>query len=115
MARDTWRRSPHGRKIDLRLGPALETIKGLRGPFDAVFIDADKLNYPKYWDACVPLVRPGGLLIVDNVLWSGEVLKPNDAPSRAIAALNRKAARDRRVENVIVPLRDGVLLAVKRG
>lgn len=114
VARRYWDRSPHGRKIELRLGPALETLERLRGPFDLAFIDADKANYVRYWNAIVPKIRRGGLIAVDNVLWSGEVLRPKDANARAIAALNRRAASDRRVETVLVTVRDGLLLAWKR-
>jgi caffeoyl-CoA O-methyltransferase len=114
IARRFWAKSPHGRKIELRLGPALETIRTLRGPFDLVFIDADKTNYPRYWEACVPKVRRGGLLLADNVLWSGRVLNPKDASDRALAAFSRRALRDRRVEPVLLTIRDGILAAVKR-
>ncbi len=114
MARRFWARSPHGRKIRLRLGPALKTLKTLRGPFDLVFIDADKRNYGRYWDACVPMLKKGGIIAVDNVLWSGRVLAPKDDDGRAIAAFNRRAARDRRVELVMLTVRDGITLAYKR-
>lgn len=114
IARRHWARSPHGRKITLRLGPALKTLKSLRGPFDLVFIDADKENYGRYWDACLPKVRKGGLLVADNTLWSGRVLKPREASARAIAAFNRKVAGDRRVEPVLLTVRDGMTLAIRR-
>ena len=114
IARDHWKRSPHGKKIELKLGPALETVRRLRGPFDVVFIDADKENYLRYWNLCVPRVRRGGLLLADNVLWRGRVLRPQDTTTRAIAAFNRFVAADRRVEAVMVPLRDGVTLAYKK-
>ena len=114
IAKEYWKQSPHGRKIELRLGPALETIRRLKGPFDAVFIDADKENYINYWKLCVPKVRKGVILLIDNVLWSGRVLRPEDRTTRAIAAFNRFAAADRRVELVMLPIRDGVTLARKR-
>jgi caffeoyl-CoA O-methyltransferase len=106
--------SPHGKKVEIRLGPALETIARLDGSFDLAFIDADKGNYPNYWKAVVPKVRPGGLIVVDNALWSGRVLAPDDADSRAIDELNRAIERDERVENVLLTVRDGVHLARKR-
>ena len=108
--------SPHGRKIEIRMGPALDTIKGLDGPLDMVFIDADKGNYSNYYDACMPLVRPGGLIVADNVLWSGRVLKAEDADedTRAIVAFNEKVQSDPRVENVCLTVRDGIMLAWKR-
>jgi caffeoyl-CoA O-methyltransferase len=106
--------SPHGTKVEIRLGPALETIAKLDGPFDLVFIDADKDNYPNYWKAVLPKVRSGGLIVVDNALWSGRVLAPKDAESRAIDELNRLIERDERVENVLLTVRDGIHLARKR-
>lgn len=114
IAKRYWNRSPHGRKIVLKLGPALDTIAGLAGPFDFVFIDADKENYSRYWDACLPKVRAGGVIAADNVLWSGEVLAPKDANARAVAAFNECVARDPRVEHVMLPIRDGITIAVKR-
>lgn len=106
--------SPHGRKIEIRMGPALDTIKSLEGPLDMVFIDADKGNYSNYYEACMPLVRPGGLIVADNVLWSGEVLDPQDEDSRAIVAFNERVQADPRVENVCLTVRDGVMLAWKK-
>ncbi len=114
IARRYWARSAHGAKITLELRPALETIAGLREPFDMVFIDADKQNYIRYWEACVPLVRAGGALLADNVLWSGKVLDPREKDDHAIVAFNQHVARDLRVERVVLPLRDGLTLAVKR-
>jgi caffeoyl-CoA O-methyltransferase len=114
IARSFWERSPHGRKIRLQLAPALDTIATLSGPIDFVFIDADKTNYVRYWDACVPKVRAGGVLVADNVLWSGEALAPETDDARAIAAFNEHVVRDARVEMVMLPIRDGVTLAVKR-
>jgi caffeoyl-CoA O-methyltransferase len=106
--------SPHGRKIEIRIGPALETIKTLAGPLDMVFIDADKGNYSNYYEACLPLLRSGGLIVADNVLWSGRVLDPQDEDSRAIVAFDEKVQADPRVENVCLTVRDGIMLAWKR-
>lgn len=114
VARKYFRRSRHGRKIELKLGPAVETIRRLRGAFDLVFIDADKENYEKYWRSCVPRVRRGGLIVVDNVLWSGRVLRPADTLSRLIVRFNRMVAKDKRVEAVVLPVRDGITVAWKR-
>ena len=114
IARRYWARSAHGARITLELRPALETIATLSGPFDLVFIDADKQNYVRYWDACVPLVRSGGALVADNVLWSGRVLDPRDRDDHAIVAFNTHVARDLRVEQVLLPVRDGITVAVKR-
>lgn len=106
--------SPHGHKIQIRMGPALETIKTLEGPFDLVFIDADKTNYVNYYDAVLPLVKPGGLIIADNVLWSGKVLQPEDDDTRAIVAFNERVEQDSSVENVCLTVRDGMMLIWKR-
>lgn len=114
IARKSWARSTAGRKIKLILGPALTSLKTIRGPLDLVFIDADKENYERYWEACVPKVRRGGLVVVDNVLWSGRVLSPRDSTDRAIARFNRRVARDERVIPVMLPLRDGVTLAYRK-
>ncbi len=107
-------RSPHGKKIDVRMGPALDTICNLAPPLDLVFIDADKANYARYYDAALPLLRPGGLIVADNALWSGSVLDPKTDDARAIAAFNDKIAADDRVEKVLLTVRDGMLFARKR-
>ena len=114
MAARYFAQSPHGRKIEIRIAPALETIKTLSGPLDMVFIDADKGNYSNYYEACLPLVRPGGLIVTDNVLWSGNVLDPKDDDTRAIVAFNDLVQADSRVENVCLTVRDGIMLAWKR-
>ena len=99
-------------RIDFRLGPGLETIAGLDGPFDLVFIDADKENYVNYYEATLPLLADGGLMIVDNTLWSGRVADPGDDEqnTRAIRALNDRVRDDARVENVLLSVRDGMNL-----
>jgi predicted O-methyltransferase YrrM len=114
IARRYFAESPHGNKITIRMGPALETIKTLTDPLDLVFIDADKSNYANYYEACLPLLRSGGLIVADNVLWSGKVLHPDDANDHAIVAFNRLVQSDRRVENVCLTVRDGMMLAWKR-
>ena len=113
IAKRYWSRSLHGKKIELKLGPALETLKTIEGLFDIVFIDADKKNYINYWDLCITKIRSGGLLVVDNVLWSGSVLKPEDETDRAIADFNKHVYNDKRVEVVMLPIRDGVTIAWK--
>ena len=92
----------------------MQTIKTLSGPFDLVFIDADKPNYCNYYEACFPLVKPGGLIVGDNVLWSGKVVNPKDDDARAIVAFNDLIQSDARVENVCLTVRDGMMLAWKR-
>ncbi len=114
IARRYWARSPNGHKITLELRPALETIGSLAGPFDLVFIDADKPAYVDYWEACLPKVRSGGVILADNVLWSGRVLDPREKDDHALVAFNEHVARDPRVDRVMLPLRDGLTLAVKR-
>ncbi len=113
IAKRYWRRSPHGKKIELRLGHALETLRTIEGPFDLVFIDADKENYINYWELCMPMTISGGVLVVDNVLWSGRVLNPEDETDRAIAEFNRHVYEDKRVEVVMLPVRDGITIARK--
>lgn len=114
VARRLWRSSPHGHKIELHLGRALATLKKFTGPYDLVFIDADKENYVRYWDACLPKLRKGGLVVADNVLWSGRVLSPADATDRAVRRFNEHVRRDPRVESVMLTVRDGVTLAWKK-
>lgn len=106
-------RSEHRHKIQLLLGPALETLPTLAGPFDLVFIDADKENYYRYYELMLPKLRPGGLIVADNVLWSGRVLSPQAASDRAIVEFNRRVAADPRVELALLTVRDGVLVARK--
>ncbi len=114
VARRYFARSPHGRKITVRMGPALETIRTLSPPIDFVFIDADKVNYSRYFEAVLPLLPSGGLLVADNTLWSGKVLQPKEDSDRAIAAFNDLVARDPRVEKVLLTVRDGMTIARKR-
>lgn len=114
MARRYFARSPHGKKITIRMGPALETIRTLSGPLDLVFIDADKENYAHYYDAVLPLVRQGGLIVADNTLWSGRVLDPKAETDKAIVAFNDKVVNDPRVEKVQLTVRDGMTLMWKR-
>ena len=114
IARRYFAESPHRDKITIRMGPALDTIKTLAGPLDLVFIDADKPNYSNYYEACLPLLKSGGLVVADNVLWSGKVVDPKDADDHAIVAFNRLVQSDPRVKNVCLTVRDGMMLAWKR-
>jgi caffeoyl-CoA O-methyltransferase len=114
IARRYFGESPHGHKIEIRMGPALETIKTLSGPVDMVFVDADKTNYSNYYEAVMPLVKPGGLIVADNVLWSGRVLDPESDDDHAIVAFDELVQADPRVENVCLTVRDGMMLAWKR-
>ena len=114
IARRYFAESSHGHKIELRMGAALETIAAMTEPLDLVFIDADKKNYPNYYEACMPLLRPGGLIVADNVLWSGNVIAPKDDETRAIVAFNERVQADPQVENVCLTVRDGMMLARRR-
>jgi caffeoyl-CoA O-methyltransferase len=91
----------------------LYSLKFIPGPFDICFIDADKESYDDYYDACMELVRPKGLIVLDNMLRSGRVLEPEDPGSQAVDALNKKIRNDPRVDNVLLPLRDGIMLVYK--
>ena len=103
-------------RIDFRLGPGLETIAKLDGPFDVVFIDADKPNYVNYYEATLPLLADDGVMIVDNTLWSGRVADPaeDDESTRSIRALNDRVRDDSRVENVLLTVRDGMNVIRRR-
>jgi len=105
--------SPHGHKIEIVLGDATRTLLDINGPFDFIFIDADKANYPFYYDTLLPKLRSGGLMVVDNALWGGDVVEHLDQNSLAIHTLNQKAKNDRQVECVMLSVRDGMLLVRK--
>jgi caffeoyl-CoA O-methyltransferase len=120
QARQLWRQAGVEDKIELRLGPALDTLdaliaEGNGGTFDFAFIDADKLNYGGYYDRAMVLVRPGGLIAIDNVLWHGALTDASktDAETEAMRAFNRKLQADERVSLSLVPLGDGLTLACK--
>jgi caffeoyl-CoA O-methyltransferase len=114
VAQRYFDRSPHGGKITLHLGPALDTIGELEGEFDLVFIDADKENYDAYFEAVLPRLAERGLIAIDNTLWSGRVLEPPDETTTLIAALNDKLAADDRIVAVQLTVRDGVTLVRRR-
>jgi predicted O-methyltransferase YrrM len=103
-------------RIDYRLGSALETIATLDGPFELVFIDADKPNYVNYYEATLPLLADGGLMVVDNTLWSGRIVDPEDQDetTQAIRSLNDRVLEDTRVENVLLTVRDGMNLVWRK-
>jgi predicted O-methyltransferase YrrM len=121
IARRYWREAGVERKIDLRLRPALQTLDdlialGQAGSFDFAFIDADKENYADYYERALVLLRPHGLIAVDNVLWSGRVIDKSvkDADTRAIRAFNEKLKADERIWLTMLPIRDGLTLACKK-
>jgi caffeoyl-CoA O-methyltransferase len=113
IAKRYFAESTHANKIEIKLGPALESLKIIYGMFDLCFIDADKENYGAYYDRCMELVRPGGLIILDKMLRGGRVLDPTDNASKAVDALNKRIRNDPRVENVLLPVRDGIMLVRK--
>jgi caffeoyl-CoA O-methyltransferase len=110
FARSYFDRSPWADRIEVRVGPALETVAGLDGPFDFVFIDADKTGYPAYYDAVVPKLSARGVIAIDNTLRGGDVADPVDEGDRAMAAFNAHVHADARTENLTLSVRDGVTL-----
>jgi predicted O-methyltransferase YrrM len=120
IARRYWQEAGVADKIDLHIAPALETLDNLltageAGTFDFAFIDADKGNYENYYEQCLELIRPGGLIVIDNVLWSGKVADPEiqDNQTNKIRAFNRKLHQDSRITLSLVPIADGLSLAMK--
>jgi caffeoyl-CoA O-methyltransferase len=117
IARQAWADAGVAERVELRLAPASETLATLADDgFDLAFIDADKSGYDAYYEGCLRVVRPGGLILIDNVLWSGEVADPSidDDDVRSIRALNEKIATDDRVDHVLLPLADGLTMALVR-
>ena len=116
IAQKFFKRSIYGQKIDIRVGPALQTIRELppETDLDVVFIDADKENYVEYYEAVMPRVRDNGLIVADNVLWSGRVLDPQEDTDRALVRFNTHVRNDKRVECVLLAVRDGITLIRKR-
>lgn len=116
VARRYFAQAPFGRKIEIQMGPALETMRVLTGPFDVIFIDADKTNYVNYYRRALDLIAPDGVILIDNVLWDGDVLKqpPPDDKTAAIQELNRTVLNDPRVTAVLVTIRDGVLVVRRK-
>jgi predicted O-methyltransferase YrrM len=116
IAREHIGASPYADRIEIRVGPAIETLATLDGPFDLVFIDADKTGYVDYYDAVLPKLAPHGVILADNVLWSGRVLDPgeDDDNTRAIRAFNDHVVADERVEVVVLTVRDGLSIIRRR-
>ena len=121
VARRYWAEAGVADRVELRLGPAVDTLdamlaEGAAGTFDLAFIDADKGGYPAYWERCVELVRSGGVIAVDNVLWSGRVADPSadDADTRTLRRVNETVAADPRVRHVLLAIADGMTIARKR-
>jgi caffeoyl-CoA O-methyltransferase len=116
IARRYWARAGVADRIELRIGPAAETVRQLPADagFDLAFIDADKTGYPTYWQELVPRMRPGGVIVVDNVLWDGRVLDPTTDDDHAIVAFNELVLGDDRVDSMLLPIGDGLTLARRR-
>ena len=121
IAQHYWQAAGVGDRIDLRIAPALETLdkliaEGQTGSFDFAFIDADKRNYPNYYERALELLRPGGIIAIDNVLWSGRVADLEDTDKRTIAIrkFNQKLYQDRRVQIAMLSIADGLTLAMKQ-
>jgi predicted O-methyltransferase YrrM len=121
IAKDFWGRAGVSEKIDLRIAPALETLEkliaeGEIGSFDLAFIDADKRSYENYYERALTLLRPGGLILIDNVLWSGKVTDPTitDKQTQAIREFNQKIHQDSRISLSVMAIADGLTLALKR-
>jgi len=117
LARRYFAQAPIGSKITIRMGPALDTMRMFAGPFDLIFIDADKINYLNYYRRSLDLLAPNGVILIDNVLWSGDVLKqpPPDESTAAIQELNRVVSADPHVTSVLVTIRDGILVVRRTG
>lgn len=121
IARRHWQSAGVSDKITLKLGPAVDSLRqllaeGFAESFDIAFIDADKDNYPNYYDLCFDLVRPGGLILIDNTLWGGQVADPSvsDPDTKGIRAVNQRAFEDERVDSCLLPLSDGLHICHKR-
>lgn len=114
IAEEYLLRSPHGTKVKVKFGEAMEKIKDLDFTPDLVFLDADKERYPEYYEIIVDMLNPGGLMLIDNSLWDGDVVNPETESAKAIAKMNELIVADDRVENVLLTVRDGVQLVRKK-
>jgi caffeoyl-CoA O-methyltransferase len=114
IARRFFSESDAGSKIELVMDKALDTIPTLEGQFDFVFLDADKINYPAYYEMIKPRLTTGGLMVIDNVFWGGEVIKAQEEKAQAIDRLNKMIAEDETVEQVMLTVRDGITLVRKK-
>lgn len=114
LQRKYFDQSPYSQQIVQHIGPALDIIPQLSNGWDMVFIDADKKNYPNYFDAILPKMNKGGIILSDNVLWSGKVVqevKPNDKQTQILLDYNKKINQDPRVETILLPIRDGLTIS----
>lgn len=113
ISRQFFKKEEYKSKIKQKMGNALEVIPTLSGVFDLIFLDADKISYPTYFEMLKPKLKTGGLFVIDNVLWGGEVLRPSDEKSRAIHRLSKIIRNDKDVEQVMIPVRDGITIVRK--
>ena len=114
-ARSFFDKSDYGKKITIHQGPALDSLETLKvGNFDMAFIDADKSTYLEYYKRCLALIRTGGVIILDNILWSGSVIDPKDDDSKALRKTGDYIQEDTRVFNMLFPIRDGLMLCIKK-
>ena len=109
-----FEKSPHGKKVSIHQGPAIKSLEQMKGnSFHMGFIDADKTNYLEYYKRCITLLKPGGVLILDNMLWGGDVLEPQDEDALALRKTAEFIQQDDRVFNTLLPIRDGLMLCIK--
>ncbi|NBC04238.1 MAG: O-methyltransferase [Bacteroidetes bacterium] len=113
ISRQFFEKVEYKSKIKQKMGNALEVIPTLSGVFDLIFLDADKISYPTYYEMLKPKLKTGGIFVIDNVLWGGEVLRPSDEKSRAIHRLSKMIRNDKDVEQVMIPVRDGLSIVRK--
>lgn len=113
-AKKLFKNSKYNKMISMHPGPALETLKKFKKKFDFVFIDADKVNYLNYYLECIELVKSGGIIVLDNMLWSGEVLNPKDKQSKILRETGDYIKKDKRVLNFLAPIRDGLMICIKK-
>ena len=114
-AQSFFDRSEHGSKITIHPGLALESLNQMQlDSFDLAFIDADKINYPNYYERCLTLIRKGGIIILDNMLWGGDVLDPKDEDAKSLKNLGDFIQSDKRVFNTLLPIRDGLMFCIKQ-
>ena len=116
IIRKYWQKNPKSNQMHLHLGPADIKLREIQKPWDFIFLDADKKGLLNYYEILIPLMPSGGIMLIDNILWSGKVvdkLSPNDKDTKIIVALNKRVAKDIRVEQVILSVRDGIMMVRK--
>ena len=114
-AQSFFDQSNHGSKISIHIGPAMDSLEQLKtGSFDMAFVDADKSNYLEYYKRCLLLIRKGGVIVLDNMLWSGSVIDPKEDDSKALRKTGDYIQQDDRVFNTLLSIRDGLMLCIKK-